>query len=272
MCRWLAYLGAPIFLSELLFEPENSLIDQSLHARESVSTTNGDGFGIGWYAHRAEPGVFRDVLPAWNDENLLAITEQIRAGLFLAHVRASTGTSTSRANCHPFRFGRWLFMHNGRIGGWWEVRRALEAMIAPEFYRARVGTTDSEAMFCLALSYGLDRDPEAALARTVGQVERVMADHGVQAPLRISLALSDSERIIALRHSSDGKSPSLYAGIGAEALGAAGLGDEAARRGLLIVSEPLDDVGGNWTAIEESQLVIADADGIEVRPFVPDTS
>ena len=65
MCRWLAYLGAPIFLSELLFEPENSLIDQSLHARESISTTNGDGFGIGWYAHRAEPGVFRDVLPAW---------------------------------------------------------------------------------------------------------------------------------------------------------------------------------------------------------------
>ena len=269
MCRWLAYLGAPIFLSELLFEPENSLIDQSLHARESISTTNGDGFGIGWYAHRAEPGVFRDVLPAWNDENLQAIAQQIRSGLFLAHVRASTGTSTSRANCHPFRHGRWLFMHNGQIGGWWEVRRRIEAEIAPEFYRLRIGTTDSEAMFCLALSNGLDAEPERALARTVGQVERAMAEAGVERPLRLSLALADSERIIALRYSSDANSPTLYAGIGAETLGTAGLGP-AGRDGLLVLSEPLDDVDDGWTRIEESSLVIADRDGIEVRPFHPE--
>ncbi len=269
MCRWLAYLGQPIFLSELLFEPENSLIDQSLHARESISTTNGDGFGIGWYAHRSEPGVFRDVLPAWNDENLQGIARQIRSGLFLAHVRASTGTSTSRSNCHPFRHGRWLFMHNGQIGGWWEVRRAIEALIAPEFYRLRTGTTDSEAMFCLTLSNGLDEDPERALARTVGQVERQMRNAGVKRPLRISLALSDSERVIALRYSSDRKSPTLYAGAGAETLGTTGLGG-AGQNCLLVLSEPLDDIDGSWTRIEEASLVIADKDGIKVRPFTPE--
>ena len=160
-------------------------------------------------------------------------------------------------------------MHNGQIGGWWEVRRAIEALIAPEFYRLRVGTTDSEAMFCLALSNGLDVEPERALARTVGQVERQMAEHGVKRPLRISLALSDSERIIALRYSSDANSPTLYAGIGPASLRAAGLG-QVERDCLLVLSEPLDDVDDSWTRIDDASLVIADRDGIEVRPFLPE--
>ena len=96
MCRWLAYSGAPISLNELVFKPEHSLIDQSLSARSSVQTTNGDGFGIGWYGERPQPGLFRDTRPAWNDDNLKSVSEQIRSHLFFAHVRASTGTSTTR--------------------------------------------------------------------------------------------------------------------------------------------------------------------------------
>ena len=115
MCRWLAYSGPPIFLEALVFEPENSLCSQSLQALESKSPTNGDGFGIGWYDHREEPGLFREVLPAWNDDNLRSLAAQIRSGLFFGHVRASTGTVTNRSNCHPFRHGRWMFMHNGMI-------------------------------------------------------------------------------------------------------------------------------------------------------------
>ncbi len=57
MCRWLAYSGPPIFLDTVLFKPENSLIRQSLQARESRSVTNGDGFGVGWYGHHDKPGL-----------------------------------------------------------------------------------------------------------------------------------------------------------------------------------------------------------------------
>ena len=49
MCRWLAYSGSPVLLDDLLFRPDHSLIDQSLHSRLGATTTNGDGFGIGWY-------------------------------------------------------------------------------------------------------------------------------------------------------------------------------------------------------------------------------
>jgi predicted glutamine amidotransferase len=71
MCRWLAYSGSPILLDELLLKTDHSLIDQSLHARLGVETTNGDGFGVGWYGARTErPAVFRSVEPAWNDRNV----------------------------------------------------------------------------------------------------------------------------------------------------------------------------------------------------------
>ncbi len=117
MCRWLAYSGPPIYLDSLILRPEHSLIAQSRRAFMSASVTNGDGFGIGWYGERPEPGLFRDTRPAWNDDNLKSVSEQIRARLFFAHVCASTGTATTRDNCHRFRHGPWLFMHNGLIGG-----------------------------------------------------------------------------------------------------------------------------------------------------------
>ena len=74
VCRWIAYSGPPIFLDSLIFEPEHSLIDQSRHAYQCESPTNGDGFGIGWYADKSTPGRFHDPLPAWNDENLRSLS------------------------------------------------------------------------------------------------------------------------------------------------------------------------------------------------------
>ena len=157
MCRWLAYLGEPVFLEDFVSKPCQSLIAQSRHCREAKSEFNADGFGIGWYGEREKPGLFRDVRPAWSDENLLSIAHQIRASLFLAHVRAATGTATSRANCHPFAVGRHMFMHNGQVGGCQAIRRRLEALIPDELYNARVGTTDTEALFLIALATGWSR-------------------------------------------------------------------------------------------------------------------
>ena len=107
MCRWLAYSGSPILLEALLYRPEHSLIDQSRHARLGVETTNGDGFGVGWYAPDVElPAVFRSIEPAWNDRNLREVTSHVHSPLFLAHIRASTGPAVQQTNCHPFRYGR----------------------------------------------------------------------------------------------------------------------------------------------------------------------
>ena len=91
-----------MFLETLVAAPERSLIAQSIHARQAPSPTNGDGFGLGWYGERDEPGLYREVRPAWSDENLRSICSQVRSRLFFAHVRASTGASSAHANCHPF--------------------------------------------------------------------------------------------------------------------------------------------------------------------------
>src|SRR5262245_61125883 len=122
MCRWLAYSGTPVFLKELLFDLPHSLVDQSLHSRLGVETTNGDGFGIGWYDETETPAVFRSVEPAWNDENLRELASHVRSRLVFAHIRASTGTPVQQTNCHPFRYGRWLWMHNGSIAHFHDVR------------------------------------------------------------------------------------------------------------------------------------------------------
>ncbi len=172
MCRLVAHLGAPTFLSEHVERPPRSLIAQSLTAAEAKTVTQGDGVGIGWYGERPEPGVYREARPAWSDENLRSLCRHIRAGLFFAHVRAATGTDASRANCHPFAVGDRLFMHNGQVGGYGRIRRRLEAMIDDRLYDIRLGTSDSEALFLAALSHGLDADPARGFARVLEDVAR----------------------------------------------------------------------------------------------------
>ena len=91
MCRWLAYSGSPILIENLLYKPQHSLIDQSLHSQLGAETTNGDGFGIGWYGVGETPGVFHSVEPAWNDRNLRELAAHVESPLVFAHIRASLG-------------------------------------------------------------------------------------------------------------------------------------------------------------------------------------
>ena len=254
MCRWLSYLGRPRYLESLLFEPENSLIHQSLHARRAVATTNGDGFGIGWYGEREEPGVYHEVLPAWNDGNLKSLAHQIRSPLFLAHVRASTGTATSRSNCHPFRHGEWLFMHNGQIGGYDKVRRRLDNLVPDDLYGSRQGTTDSELIFYLLFRYGLERDPPGALRTTLQTVVYAMAEAGVEEPFRVTAALSNGRSLVALRYSTDDRPPSLY---WSEVDG-----------DLTVVSEPLDAAADQWNEVPTAHLLTVEHAGrVELQRF-----
>jgi predicted glutamine amidotransferase len=235
MCRFLAYRGQPILLEELIAAPTHSLIHQSLHATEAKTGTNGDGFGVGWYGERGMPGLYREVRPAWSDENLRSICAQVRSGLFFAHVRASTGTATSRANCHPFTAGRFLFMHNGQIGGWGQLRRRIEQMIPDNLYEDRLGTTDSEAILLAAMADGLAEDPIAAIARTLRRIHGLMQAARITEALRFTAALTDGERFWAFRWASDGRPATLY------------WREDAT--GLVVVSEPIDDQVADWHAV-----------------------
>jgi predicted glutamine amidotransferase len=171
MCRWLAYTGSPVLLSRVLYTPVHSLIDQSLHSRLGAETTNGDGFGVGWYDAAPAPGVFRSVEPAWNDQNLHELSGHISSHLFFAHIRAAIGSAVQQTNCHPFRHGRWLFMHNGFIDSFAAVKRDLVLAVDPSLFPQIQGTADTEVLFCLALTFGLDEDPPEAVARAIGLVE-----------------------------------------------------------------------------------------------------
>jgi len=255
MCRWLAYSGPPVFLDRLIVRPENSLVEQSRDAHKAKSALNADGFGIGWYGERGTPGLFRDVFPAWNDENLLNICEQTKARLFFGHVRASTGSAINRANCHPFRHGKWLFMHNGQVGGFDTVRRELAMSIEPSFFPHLQGTTDSEIFFYLALTYGLDDDAETALRRTVTKILAVTGRAGIKEPFRLTAALTDGESVYALRYANDDKPPSLFYAENC----ALGEGDDtcihSGGEACLILSEPVDTGTACWNEVPSASLL-----------------
>ena len=244
MCRFLAYRGATIFLDELISSPCHSLIHQSLRAEEAKPPTNGDGFGVGWYGEREEPGQYREVRPAWSDENLLSIVRQVRSSLFFAHVRAATGTATTRANCHPFVRGRYMFMHNGQVGGWNRVRRRIEGLIPDDLYAHRAGTTDSEALFLRILAHIEDgAEPVAAICATLGESHTLMRQAGVRDALRFTATLTDGHDLYAVRWASDSKPPSLYL--------------RQRHRGLIIASEPIDEARDCWQTIGAGSVLCA---------------
>jgi glutamine amidotransferase len=243
MCRWIAYRGQPVYMEEIVTRPRHSLVHQSLHATEAKTGTNGDGFGLGWYGEKPEPGLYRELRPAWSDENLLAICAQVRSGLFFAHVRAATGTATSRANCHPFAHGGAMFMHNGQIGCYATLRRRMENLIPDAYYGGRAGTTDSEAIFLVALSRGLAADPVGAVASVLADIKAMMADCGVCEPLRFTAALAVSGDLYAFRWACDAKAPTLY---WREADGA-----------LTVVSEPIDDMKDRWRPVPQGHVLVA---------------
>ena len=274
MCRWLAYSGSPILIEELLYKPDHSLIDQSLHARLGVDTTNGDGFGVGWYgANLQSPAVFHSIEPAWNDRNLREVAGHVESGLFLAHIRASTGTAVQQTNCHPFRYGRWIWVHNGMVRHFARLKRDLALAVDESLYASIEGSTDSELLFYLALTFGLEEDPPAAVERMVGYVEEVGYRHGTEHPIQMTIGTTDGINVWAFRYSSEGDSRTLYYSSDVRALREL-YPDRARLRGIsdearVIVSEPLGDLPGVWNEVPESSYGVVREGEDELRPFRP---
>ncbi len=271
MCRWLAYTGNPIRPRLLLFEPVHALVNQSYDAQRAETPTQGDGFGIGWYGANDTAALYRCILPAWNDANLLELAHNIMSGHFLAHARATTGTEIQQTNCHPFRHGRWLFMHNGHIEGFERARRELTMAVDPRFFPHIRGSTDSEVMFYLALSLGLDDDPLAAMQRMVGVVERVGRRQGVEDVLQMTAGLSDGDSIWAVRYATQGTPRTLFHSREMKALYALvpALEEYFAADSRVVVSEPLSDLDEAWEEIPPSSAVRVHEGIVETFAFTP---
>lgn len=245
MCRIAAYTGPDIALENIIVHPAHSLLTQSQHATEAKLAVNGDGFGIAWYGHLSQPGLYRDVLPAWSDGNLISLCRMVRSHRFIAHVRASTVGETSRANCHPFTYGDWSFCHNGQIPHFLRIRRRLEAALPDALYDHRRGTTDSEMVFLTLLACGLQDGPDAAFRALLDRIGPAGAD----GPIRLTCVFSDGQSLFGLRHASDRNSPTLY------------LSGTLDHGGRALASEPLCGDPGKWMALPADTLCRIDAKG-----------
>ncbi|WP_174186999.1 class II glutamine amidotransferase [Nocardia barduliensis] len=269
----MAYSGQPILVQDLLFRPEHSLIDQSLHSSLGETTTNGDGFGIGWYGEGAEPAVYKSIEPAWNDSNLREIAKQVRTPIMLAHVRSSTGTAVQRSNCHPFRYGQWLWVHNGVLRGFQKIRRDLLMAVDPDLFPYIEGSTDTEALFYLAMTFGLVDDPFDAVARAVGFVEDVGHTYDVDHPVQMTVATTDGESLWVFRYSSERHSRSLFFSTEISQLRALHPEVEVLRQlgaeTRFVVSEPLRDLEGAWNEVPESAAAVVGPGTTALRPFAP---
>jgi glutamine amidotransferase len=244
VCRWIAYRGETTALEQYVTEPAHSLISQSIHALESTASVNGDGFGLGWYGTHPEPGLYREIRPAWSDENLRYLCRHLQSGLFFAHVRAATDTAITRANCHPFACGRWLFMHNGFVGSWSRLRRQVESLIPNELYPSRIGTTDSEAIFLAMMGAGIEQ-PVTAAERTLATLTDLVNSNATPDRFRFTAALSNGRDLYAFRYAVNDKANTLYY--------------KESASNILIVSEPLDSDHKTWIAVPESHVLIARA-------------
>jgi glutamine amidotransferase len=270
----MAWLGQPVLIEELLFKTQHGIVDQSLHARMGAEPTNGDGFGLGWYGSGEGPAVYRSISPAWSDANLRELAAHTESPLFLTHVRAAIGSPVQETNCHPFRRGRWLFVHNGYIADFQLLRRDLMLAVDPGLFAEIHGSTDTEVVFYLALTLGLEKDPIDALERTVGVIESAADARGVEGAVQATFGISDGASLWAVRYSTDGHARSLFASADAEALRRLYPDNPRFERlgadDRLIVSEPFSDLPGVWHEIPEATAVTVHHGGVlEERPFSP---
>lgn len=212
MCRFTLYLGPPIKLSSLLLDPAHSLIRQSTHSYEREEPLNGDGFGVGWYTGESSehPAVFRSITPAWNNRNLRNLARVIASSCILAHVRAATlWSGVNEANCHPFRYDNFLFMHNGDIGNFLKVRRKLMDSVCDEAFGNVYGSTDSEHFFAIIIDELLKRrsigliDLAESLHSAIRRVRGIIMEHGDNHPSYLNVAISDGHIAVASRYTDD---------------------------------------------------------------------
>jgi glutamine amidotransferase len=281
MCRFVFYMGDTLSLADLVTRPENSLINQSVRARERPEPLNGDGFGLAWYVDGHEvPARFRALTPAWSNANLDELARVTSSRCILAHVRAATSGNfeVSEANCHPFRRGRYAFMHNGHIPAFRHIQRTLLSRLSDEGFQGIRGTTDTEHVFALVAEYlpaaGLESSCAQlgeALDRGIREIRALIEAHAPGTHCYLNVVLSDGKHAAACRYSSDPNYiDSLYLNTGSAYVCA---GDRCwmepgagPARAILVSSEPLNE-GPHWQPVPRNHMALVDHDlSVTLRP------
>ena len=276
MCRFLCYIGPEILLSDMLYSSKNSLILQSYKSKERKEPLNGDGFGVGWYTPQVGPTpcVFRSLTPAWNNQNLRRLSEHVKSSCFFAHVRAaSPNMRICEDNCHPFQCGPYLWMHNGTIEGFSQIRRRLRASLPDHLYNNIEGTTDSEHAFAVFLNLLGDTNPGhparelgQTLVKTVAHLERWTGETNSTAPSYYNFAVTDGQSVAAIRYVSDPKlePASLYYAAGRKYECANGVchlvSCEPTEKAVVIASERLSEDNSHWTRVAPNHLLTVSRD------------
>ncbi len=262
MCRWLAYIGDPIFMDSIIIKPPSSLLEQSLNSKMSfrkdgsILTTNGDGFGIGWYNKKPEPGLFKTAEPAWANDNLSEICNQVRARIFMSHIRAASVGSVQRNNAHPFKYKNWLFQHNGSVSEFHKIRRELLFDLKPELFNSIKGDTDSESIFMLAVNFGLEENPKLAIERTIKYLLGIITKNNIEPYIQLSCAISDGKSIFTVRYSTEKRQNTQYFSTSIKCLQDINQDySTIPKNSIFIVSEPLDDFCDSWKEVPPSSFV-----------------
>lgn len=268
MCRLVAYLGHPTLLENALVKPKNSIIMQSLHARETNLRTNGDGFGVGWYAPEIDPypALFTSVFPAWNDRNLLYLTAKIKSSCFFAHVRSASSGGVTNFNCHPFIFGEWLLMHNGEIHDFINVKRHIRHLLDDDIYHWIKGETDSEHFFGLFFQLAKDKDMSdlsvvgEVLEQTIHKIDAVIHEFGRAGPCYFNVCLTDGKRVVATRYCSHTKSKplSLHYLKGYIPVNEFSDKELPIPSYVVISSEKLNDLAQGWQDVPSQSMILVD--------------
>lgn len=280
MCRLVAYLGHTLLLEDVLVRPINSIVSQSLHARETRLPTNGDGFGLGWYAPEIspEPALFKSIYPAWNDHNLLNLTAKIQSPAFFAHVRAASAGGVSHYNCHPFMHGRWMLMHNGEICHFLDIKRHLRRLLDDDMYQWIKGETDSEHLFALFLQLSKGHDLSNVLVvaerlqATFAEIEKLSKAFTKPGPSYYNICLTDGKLLVATRYCTDKvQTPeTMHYALGSrfveKDMHFHMLAPDDGPKTLLVASERLTNFDTEWRDVPANHMMMVTADKhIEMR-------
>ena len=218
MCRALLYLGQPVLLDNLLYQPDSALIRQS-YMPKMLHMLNLAGFGIrAWDPESADPqrafSYYSQSLPVF-DRNLQNLALKTRPSCLLAHVRGvaySTRVEIALQNVHPFHFGEvpLVLAHNGDLAGFERMKPLLAAHIKPEYLSQIHGTTDSEWIYAVFLSQladphaGLDQSSAfGAIQRTLEILRDVRARLDIALASSVNLFITNGRQLVALRYCFD---------------------------------------------------------------------
>lgn len=258
MCRFAGYIGKEsMLLSEVLIKPKNSLITQSMAAKQGAHHINADGFGLAWYDLRVDsnPAIYKTIQPAWNDKNLQHLSAKIQSKCFIAHVRASTVGSVSQSNCHPFYYRNYCMAHNGTIYKFENLKRKLLNFIDEELFLQIKGNTDSEIFFFLVMHYL--RHGASSLLDGIKQafdwLKKEQDNGDIESFSRLNIIISDGKQLIATKCVIENdQALSLYYSENVNS--------------VIIASEPLDDNHTKWVEIPKNHyILVEEGNVIEVK-------